>query len=312
MPKQAVLMHNATLDRWEATFEGQVVAKGGSKAYVIDALDRGNRKTRELGIDGYVEVTTGPKVKTVEFGITERFQFLEDFIEQVATGVSASALITGQGGLGKTHTVIRSLRAAGLKPIDEMEIGARHMGKRGFTVVKGNSTPKGLFRTLYENRKQVIVFDDCDSVLQNEVAANLLKAALDSYDKRVISWNSEGWGDDDLPKSFEFTGGVIFISNMPKSKIPQALMSRANVADVTMTRSEIIERMTTIASEAEFMPEYDMTIKADALGFLREHANDPGVKALNLRSLIKTIKNRATKPTTWQRLSLYSLYNEVS
>jgi hypothetical protein len=60
--------------------------------------------------------------------------------------------------------------------------------KKVFTQIKGFSTAKNMFRTLYENNGSTIIFDDCDSILKDAIAINILKAALDSYDKRVITW----------------------------------------------------------------------------------------------------------------------------
>ena len=48
-----------------------------------------------------------------------------------------------------------------------------------------------MYRTLFENNKSIIVFDDCDAVLKDPVALNLLKGALDSYGKRIMSWNAD-------------------------------------------------------------------------------------------------------------------------
>jgi hypothetical protein len=243
-----------------------------------------------------------------EFSINERFMIMQDYTDMVGKRELASALVTGEGGLGKTFTVMETLREAGLQDVSKMEIGARFDGQRGYIVVKGYSTAKGLFRTLYENRNQIIVFDDCDNVLKDPNAVNILKAALDSYDVRIVTWNAEGWGnDEDLPKSFEFTGGVIFISNMPKHKVPQAIRSRAMCADVSMTRAEVVERMRMIVSSPKFMPDFDDEMKFEALEFVAENAHNPMIAELNLRSLVNVIKARAAKPDHWRRLGLYSM-----
>lgn len=260
-----------------------------------------------VAVDGEIE-----PIQTVEseFPINERFQIMEDYTDMVGKRELASALVTGEGGLGKSFTVMKALKASGAKDISSMEIGARLDGQSGYVVVKGYSSAKGLFRTLYENRNQIIVFDDCDSVLKDPNAVNILKSALDSYDVRMVSWNTEGWGgDDDLPKTFEFTGGVIFISNLPKHKVPQAIRSRAMCADVSMTREEVVERMRMIVDSAEFMPEYEDEHKREALEFVAENANNPMVPTLNLRSLVNVVKARAAKPDHWRRLGLYSMAN---
>jgi hypothetical protein len=182
---------------------------------------------------------------------------------------------------------------------------SRGENEKQYAVVKGYSTAKGLFRTLYENRHRIVVFDDCDSVLENSTAVNLLKAALDSYDRRIITWNSESFGgDDDLPRSFEFTGGVIFISNRPIYKIDQAIRSRAICVDLSMTASQKIERMGTIIKAEEFMPQYDMEVKENALKFLDKMKNKAG--DLNLRTLI-SVTRVAARGGEWENRAEYLL-----
>ncbi len=319
--------YNASAERWEAVFQGKILASNrdrvGGPDYLRRVIEGGlSQKAKNVNVtkiefadeisDESGNVVSGVEAQTVEneFSINERFQIMEDYVDMVAKGELASCLVTGEGGLGKSYTVMKSLKASGLQDISQMEIGARFGGKRGYVCVKGYSTPKGLYRTLYENRNQVIVFDDCDSVLKDPTAVNVLKAALDSYDVRIVSWNSEGWGgDDDLPRSFIFEGGVIFISNMPKHKVPQAIRSRAMCADVGMTRAEIIERMRVIVQSNEFMPEFELTHKTEALEFVAENAYNPMIQELNLRSLVNVVKARASKPDTWKRMGLYSMAN---
>lgn len=326
MSKSCNVSYNEETGFWEAEFLGRILAKtqnpDGSE-YLRRVIEGGfSKKAQNLGVTKCIftdtpstsyEVNGTPVVvQTVEseFPINERFRIMEDYVDMVSKRELASTLVTGEGGLGKTYSVMKSLRASGLQDITKMDVGAKFDGQRGYVVVKGYSTAKGLFRTLYENRKQIIVFDDCDNVLRDPTAVNILKAALDSYDERIVSWNAEGWGgDDELPKTFSFEGGVIFISNMPKTKVPQAIRSRAMCADVGMTRAEVIERMHVIVASPEFMPEFDEEHKQEALEFIAEHAYNPMITELNLRSLVNVIKARASKPDTWKRLGLYSLAN---
>lgn len=269
-----------------------------------------------------------------DFDIDERFQILEDYVDMVALGISPSCTIIGQGGLGKTHTVLAALARHKLKPAEDLptlsnvnlpmldpdsltidqqiELEAYNEAveqrKTAFTMIKGYSTAKGLYRTLYENRENLVVFDDCDAVINDKTGVDLLKSALDSYDERIITWNSELQGSD-LPKKFFFKGSIIFISNMPMRKVPQALISRTLPADVTMSRAELIQRMRTIIKNPAFMPGFDYALKEEGLDYLSTIATDPRIDELNLRSLIHTVKMRFGKPDNWKRLTLYALIN---
>jgi hypothetical protein len=254
-----------------------------------------------------VESVAAPTVQESKFTINQRFGFLSDMIVMLAKGDQPSVVVTGPGGLGKSHTVTTSLRNAGLKDLsvlDEYQVGAP-VPKNAFIVIKGYSTPKGLYRTLYENRHSVIVFDDCDSVLKDAVSLNLLKGALDSYSKRIISWRAD-IKDEDLPTSFEFKGRVVFISNMSSNQLDQAIISRSMSVDVTMTKEQKVERMRHLVSEKSFMPDFDMVCKNDALNLISSLVDS--VKELSLRTLIQVTKIRKSNPNgNWKDLATYAI-----
>lgn len=244
--------------------------------------------------------------KESRFDINQRFSFVENLVAMVASGVQTSAVITGEGGLGKTYTVTKTLNEHGYRDItdiNDMEVGTSFRRSNTFTTVKGFSTAKGLYRTLFENNGSIIIFDDCDAVLKDPVALNLLKGALDSYGKRVISWNAD-MRDDDLPRAFNFTGRVIFISNLSQDKIDQAIRSRSVMIDLSMTLDQKIDRMEYIAMTNEFLPEYSIQHKRDALDVIRKIGAD--AKEISLRTLIMITKIRSSNKN-WQDMAEYVL-----
>ena len=284
---------------------GNYVAKVGTKTIKSYSKSYVERKVRAMTGDMQEAVAVATE-KSSRFDINTRFGFVEKLVTMVASGVQPSAVITGEGGLGKTFTVTKTLTESGYSDISSLadfEVGAVINTRKCFTMVKGYSTAKGLYRTLFENNKSIIVFDDCDAVLKDPVALNLLKGALDSYGKRIISWNAD-MRDDDLPRSFEFTGRVIFISNMDQSKIDQAIRSRSMMIDLSMTLDQKIERMEHIALSAEFLPEYDKKVKTDALALIRDIKED--CKEISLRTLIAVSKVRASNKD-WKDLATYML-----
>ncbi len=277
---------------------GAKTIKSYSKAYV-------ERKVKAMVGDIATAVAAATE-KQNRYGINERFGFVEKLVTMVANNVQPSAVITGEGGLGKTYTVTKTLEANGYKDISDLadfQVGAVINTRKCFTMVKGFSTAKGLYRTLFENNKSVIVFDDCDAVLKDPVALNILKSALDSYGKRIISWNAD-MRDDDLPRSFNFEGRVIFISNMEQDRIDQAIRSRSMMIDLSMTKDQKIDRMEFIAKSPEFLPEYDATSKEDALALIREIKDE--CKEISLRTLISVTKVRASNKE-WKDLATYML-----
>lgn len=295
---QVEIKFNKFKSRFEGFVDGKMVSRSKHRSYV-------ERHINNLGL-----VVDTPKVeqqpKIDEFGINKRFDFVDQMVRMVSAKTIASAIITGQGGLGKTHTVIKSLKAAGFADVTDLasfEVGTRIVSPKSFRVIKGFSTAKGLYRTLFEGNGMVLVFDDCDSVLKDPVALNLLKGALDSYGDRYINWNAD-IRDDDLPRSFKFTGSIVFISNMDLDRIDQAVRSRAMCVDVSMTQSQKLERMEVIMKDPEFLPEYEIEHKAEALLFI-DGIKDK-VQNLSLRSLISAVKIRA-QGGDWKSLAKYIL-----
>jgi hypothetical protein len=270
----------------------------------------GFRRTKNQ-VNGPVTVTKfnsepAPVVES-RFSINERFGFVSDMVTMLSLGDQASVIVTGPGGLGKSFTVTQALRQSGLTDVsltEDFEVGET-LSKNSYRVIKGYSTPKGLYRTLYENRNGVIVFDDCDSVLKDPVSLNLLKGALDSYSRRIISWRAD-LRDDDLPTTFEFKGRVIFISNLSSNQIDQAIITRSMAVDLSMTSQQKIERMQFILDSDEFMPEYPRAMKRDALNLIDSLRDN--VKELSLRTLIQVTKIRKANPNgNWKSLAEYTI-----
>ena len=269
----------------------------------------GFRKTKNQLSGPVTLIKNKEPVPVVEsrFSINERFGFVSDMVQMLAKGDQASVVVTGPGGLGKSHTVTKALVASGLTDVslvEDMEVGDAVNTKKTFRSIKGYSTPKGLYRTLYENRNSVIVFDDCDSVLKDAVSLNLLKGALDSYSRRIISWRAD-FKDDELPQSFEFKGRVVFISNMSSNQLDQAILTRSMAVDLSMTTKQKIERMWFLLDQKEFMPEFTEAQKVDAM-VLIENLQDE-VKELSLRTLIQVTKIRKSAGKNWKNLAEYTI-----
>ena len=291
-------------NKFVAYFNGEVVYTGRKQERVELEYSRFLKRNGKSSSVKKKDVQVQEQV-AAKFHINKRFEFLKKTVKMVAKGVQASAVISGQGGLGKSYTVRKTLEEMGLSDssdLSNMEVGAVLNRAKTFTVVKGYSTAKGLFRTLYENKDSVVVFDDCDSVLKDPVALNLLKGALDSYDVRVISWNAD-MRDEDLPRSFVFNGRVVFISNMAQNKIDQAIRSRSAVIDVSMTLDEMVDRMRTMIEDEDFLPQYDDQIKTDAIEFIASKKSE--MKEVSLRSLITVCKVRAEYEGDWMEMAEY-------
>lgn len=279
---------------------------GDKFAAIIDGktVKRSNRRALERMLK---RTDAAEPVVESKFTINQRFGFVKDMVTMLANGDQASVVVTGPGGLGKSHTVSAALRDAGFNDVsvlDELAVGD-NIPKNSYRVIKGYSTPKGLYRVLYENRNSVIVFDDCDSVLKDPVSLNLLKAALDSYSRRIISWRAD-IKDEDLPNVFEFKGRVVFISNLSSGSMDQAIITRSLAVDLTMTAKQKVERMRFLLTQPDFMEDFAMTHKSDAMELIDTLCEK--IKELSLRTLMQVIKIRKSNPNgKWKELAEYAI-----
>ena len=208
------------------------------------------------------------------------FSNLERLTKMVGRGIQPSLVITGMAGVGKTHLVKETLKQMGLRESYEFE----HF--------KGKATAAGLFITLYQNSDKIVVLDDCDSVFKDDDAVNILKAALDSYDTRKISYIStkplkDEFGEP-IPAHFEFTGKIIFISNIHQSKLDEAIRSRSFVSDISMNTGQMFTRMEQLMQSME--PSIPLAAKQQALEIMKDLDAKFGGVDINLRSFIKAAR----------------------
>ena len=285
--------------KFEAVHNGKVLARSTVRA---SARYHGKRKLALVDSSGAKAVPSKPQ----EFGINKRFDFVNKLVSMTAKRKAKSVIISGPGGLGKTFSVMDALTKAGLRDLSslaDVSVGSRLDLSKCFRFVKGYSTAKGLYRTLYEGSSMTLVFDDFDSVLKDPVALNLLKSALDSFGKRYISWNAETRGDDSLPTSFEFKGQIVFITNVDLDKLDQAVKSRSMCIDLTMSQDDKLERMETISKSDKFLPNVSRVTKAAALDFLKSKKDE--ISDLNLRSLIQVTNIADSNLPDWKDLAKY-------
>jgi len=208
------------------------------------------------------------------------FTNVERLTKMVGKGIQPSLVITGSAGTGKTHLVKSTLTGMGL------------VESTDFVHFKGRATAAGLFVTLYDNSDKIVVLDDCDSVFKDDDAVNILKGALDSYDTRKISYLTTKPLKDEfgshLPRSFEFTGKIIFISNISQSKLDEAIRSRSFVSDIDLTKKQMFARVEQLMDKME--TGIPVAAKQMALSIMKELEEEFDGVNINLRSFIKAAR----------------------
>jgi hypothetical protein len=168
-----------------------------------------------------------------------------------------------------------------------------------FMVIRGFSTPKALYETLFEFKDKILILDDADQVFRDPLGSNLLKAALDDKKVRVINWNTSR-EDADVPSRFTYTGKIIFISNLSIAQFPQAIISRSQKVDLTLNVEEKIDIITEVFKHVE----KPAKVKADVLAFVKKHAKK--ANDLNIRSAMNLFPLIEDFGSDWERIAEYS------
>lgn len=184
----------------------------------------------------------------------DQLKDLKNLLKMTLSGAANALFISGRGGVGKTHTVEEILKSMGKK--DNVD----------YFKNSGSATAAGLYSVLYRFRDKIVFFDDSDDALKDQEARNIFKAATDTKAVRKLVWNKMGKnvvepGDDLsdeeildqglIPRYFEFTGKIIFISNLSLEKLDPdgAIRTRAFLVDVNPTDTEVYDFMDKIVGD---------------------------------------------------------------
>ena len=240
--------------------------------------------------------------------IGARFDILEDMTRAVKKGDVKSMIVTGPPGVGKSFGVEKVLSKH-----DVFADVANDSKLKKYEVVKGAMSAIGLYSKLYEfsDKKSILVFDDCDSVLQDELSLNILKAALDSGKKRMIHWNTDSrlLRSEGVPNSFEFKGGAIFITNIKFENVRskklkdhlEALESRCHYLDLTIdTTREKLLRIKQVVRDTGMLDDYELEdwAKLEVVDFIVN--NCERMRELSLRMVLKVADIRVSMPANWK------------
>ena len=236
--------------------------------------------------------------------LEDSFMAMHTMAQATVQGINKSLIISGPAGVGKSHTVMQIT--------DAME------DDKLTTVVKGYVRPTGLYKLLYENRfkSNVVVFDDADSIFMDDVCLNLLKAACDMSRTRRLSWLTETKMEDEdgerLPRSFEFEGSIIFITNYDFDNMIergnrlaphfQAMISRSHYLDVGIkSKREYVVRLRQVVSQGMLREQgLDQSQENQLMEFIGD--NQDRLRELSLRMVIK-LAGLMNMGGDWQRLA---------
>ena len=241
--------------------------------------------------------------------IAERFDILDDMTKAVLNGDIRAMIVAGPPGVGKSFGIEQQLERANLFD----QISGRRVKSE---MIKGTASALGMYKALYKysDSNSVVVFDDCDSILLDDVCLNLLKGALDSGKKRRISWlaDSHSLRNEGIPDQFDFKGGVIFITNLKFDQMKSqktrdhldAIQSRCHYLDLTLdTMHDKILRIKQIARTGELFADFDFNQLDQDLIIDFMTANQTKLREVSLRMAIKIAQLKKSFPLKWEALA---------
>jgi len=281
-----------------------------AKVMTLATLAKEKAEIKTLAQDPVKKILTETDEQIMD-RLAMRFDILEDMTRAVKKGDVRSMIVTGPPGVGKSFGVEKVLSKH-----DVFADVANDSKLKKYEVVKGAMSAIGLYKKLYEysDKKCILVFDDCDSVLLDDLSLNILKAALDSSKKRTIHWNTDSrlLRSEGVPNSFEFKGGAIFITNIKFDNVKskklrdhlEALESRCHYLDLTIdTEREKVLRIKQVVTECGMLDDYEFTDleKQVLIDFVDD--NKKKLRELSLRTVLKVADLKKSMPGNWRAVA---------
>jgi len=233
------------------------------------------------------------------------FEMFDKITMSVCDGTIRGLVVCGPPGIGKSFGVERILNQHNL-------FTKIKNGLPKYAIVKGYASPINIYKTLWEHsaKDHVVVFDDCDDALTDDTALNILKAALDSGDRRTISWLAESrvLKAEGIDGQFDFNGNVIFLTNydFEKTTSPRlkahmdAMMSRCHYLDLEIgSQRDRLLRIKQIVGDGMLKP-YDLNPaeEQEIVDYIFDNADH--MRELSLRMVKKIADLRKAQPHSWK------------
>jgi hypothetical protein len=293
-------------------FKGDLHAIATAKDKILTKIGGTKMQVTRGGTGDTVKID--PKLQAIEdAGISkvayeDQLKDLSGLIKLVVRGASNALFIAGRGSVGKTHTVESELAALGLRDGD------------GYFKNTGSASAIGIYKLLYKHRNEIILFDDSDGALADQDSRNIFKAATDTKKVRKLVWNKDSknlvdpeYMDEDdetqIPKYFEFTGRIIFISNLSIDKLDPdgALRTRALMISIDPSDEEVINFMEKIVDSIPLEDglELDSAARKEVVEQMRKSTRKGDV---SIRKLVRGLNMRAALGPGDDWVRLVNLY----
>lgn len=211
-----------------------------------------------------------------------KLQMVRDRVVSVAKGYTTGMYLHGEGGVGKSFTVVREL--------DRLRCD--------YQLFNSHMTGRGLYDQLKKLPGSVHVLEDMEPLFRDKSAPGVLRGALWATPRegtggrleRLVTWTI--FGDAD---AFLFTGGLIIIGNRPIDDVPElrAVKTRIACLHLEVTRDEIQALMRRVAGEG--YRHGDLRLEPDACLDVCEFIIQQAAlfhRPLDMRLLINSLNDR--------------------
>jgi hypothetical protein len=222
----------------------------------------------------------------------DQIQHLRGFVKLIKSGATNLLMLTGPGGTGKTWNLESEMQAAGL------EDGL------GYFKTVGAGSASATYETLYNHRNEIILFDECDTLMNDSEVRAMIKASTDSGKIRKVSFNKKGLNyydpatqaepdeEGQLPRYFEFKGGIILVANVSLNKLDPdgAIRTRGFTMEINPTNEEMLDAISGLVQKME-LPEgltLSAKMRTEVFQFIKEHGGKKN--RINLRTLNNALK----------------------
>lgn len=248
-------------------------------------------------------------LKKYNITVDDKWEGYEDDLNMLLDGSLGLRAVMGfgTGGVGKTYTLESKIfperKMIEYDPELDMEKGGEEYD---YVKIGGKIGSRETQRAMFEHKNKILVFDDCDSMWNDEGLINVLKNALDTSGRGKCQWAqslppTSKDAADGVPSSFTFDGRMIFITNLTKQELVEKgaaaiVESRCSSTDLSMNLQQTLERLIKIAPSLTLKDENrnaieDITLedKMNAFEAFKEVAHLGRIDQVNTRVLTQIV-----------------------
>lgn len=134
-----------------------------------------------------------------------KLDLVRDRVRGVVSGLATGLWLYGDGGVGKSYTVIGELDAC----------------SANYFIQNSRLTGRGLFDLLVSFPDAIIVIEDCETLLNDRLAHGVLRSALWSQSTDRPMQRTVTWANLNAQLQTVFVGGIIMIANKGPDRFPE-------------------------------------------------------------------------------------------